>query len=72
MKRAVTPPSPSSMSQKIVEATRHALARSPFSSISLKIGTKAAERAESATSALTRFGTWNATVNVLISPATPK
>ena len=60
------------MSQKIVDATRQARALSPFSSISLKIGTKAAERAESATSARTRFGTWNATVNVLIEPSTPK
>jgi len=34
--------------------------------------TNAAPRAESATRARTRFGTWNATVNALIEPCTPK
>ena len=60
------------MSQKRVDATRHARFRSPFSSSSLKTGTKADESAASATSARTRFGTWNATVNALILPAAPK
>ena len=59
-------------SQKIVDATRHARVRSPFSSSSLKTGTNAPESAASATSARTRFGIWNATVNALIFPAAPK
>ena len=46
--------------------------RSPFSSSSLKTGTKADESAVSATSARIRFGTWNATVKALIEPSTPK
>ena len=59
-------------SQKIVEARRHARARSPFSSSSLKTGTNAPESAWSAIRARTRFGIWNATVNALIFPAAPK
>ena len=38
----------------------------------MKTGTKADERAASATSARMRFGTWKATVNALILPAAPK
>ena len=72
MQSAVRPERPSSSSQKTVDATRHARAFSPFSSSSLKTGTNAAESAASATSARTRFGTWNATVKALISPWTPK
>ena len=72
MKSAVSPPSPSSISQKRLDATRQARARSPFSSSSLNTGTNADESAASATSARTRFGTWNATVKALIFPATPK
>ncbi len=72
MKRAVKAPRPSSISQKSVEATRQARLRSPFSSSSLKTGTNADERAASATSERTRFGTWNATVNALTLPAAPK
>ena len=72
MKTAVTPPRTSSVSQKSVEATRHARFRSPFSSSSLKTGTNAPESAASATSARTRFGIWIATVNALMSPETPK
>ncbi len=72
MKSAVTPVSPRSMSQKIVEATRQARARSPRSRSSLKTGTKAEESAVSAASARIRFGTWKATVNALIGPSTPK
>ena len=63
---------PRSTSQKSVEATRHARLRSPFSSSSLKTGTKAPERAASATSARTRFGIRNATVKALIGPLAPK
>jgi hypothetical protein len=73
MNSAVTAPRPSSKSQKRLDATRQARARSPFSSSSLKTGTNAEESAASATSARTRFGTWNATVNALIpAPSTPK
>ena len=72
MKNAVSALSPSSSSQKTDEATRHARLRSPFSSRPLKTGTNAEETAESATSARTRFGTWNAIVNALILPAVPK
>ena len=68
MKSAVSPPSPSSISQKRLDATRQARLRSPFSSSSLKTGTNADESAASATSARTRFGIWNATVNALILP----
>ena len=56
MKSAVTPLPTRRKSQKIVEATRHARAFSPFSSSSLKTGTKADESAASATSARIRFG----------------
>ena len=72
MKIAVSPVRNSSMSQNRLEATRHARCRSPRSCSSVKTGTKAEERAASATSARTRFGTWNATVNALILPAAPK
>jgi len=72
MKSAVSPPRPSSISQKRVDATRQARLRSPFSNSSLKTGTKAEESAASATSARTRFGTWKATVKALIRPAAPK
>ncbi len=55
-----------------MEATRHARARSPFSSSSLNTGTNAPERAASATRTRIRFGIWNATVNALIGPLEPK
>ena len=69
---AVSAPSPRSISQKSDDATRQARRRSPFSSSSRKTGTKAEESAASATSARTRFGSWNATVNALIGPRAPK
>ena len=72
MKSAVMPPRTSSVSQKRVDATRHARFFSPRSRSSLKTGTKAPESAASATSARTRFGIWIATVNALIRPETPK
>ena len=72
MKSAVSPPSTSSVSQKRLDATRQARFRSPFSSSSLNTGTNADDKAASATSARTRFGTWNATVNALIRPDAPK
>ena len=58
MKSAVSAVSPSSISQKRLEATRQARRRSPFSISSLKTGTNADESAASATSARTRFGNW--------------
>ena len=70
-KIAVRPVVRSKTSQKIVDATRQARARSPFSSNSLKTGTNAPESAVSATSARTRLGIWNATVKALIFPAAP-
>src|SRR5215218_8208382 len=73
MKSAVRAVSPSSISHSMVDATRHARARSPRSSSSLNTGTNAAESAASATRARKKFGIWNATVNALIpSPCTPK
>ncbi len=54
---AVRAPSPSSISQKRVDATRQARLRSPFVSSELKTGTNAEESAWSATSERTRFGT---------------
>ena len=72
MYSAVRAVSPSSISQKRLDATRQARRRSPLSSRSLKTGTNADDRAASATSARTRFGIWNATVKALIRPETPK
>ena len=60
------------ISQKRLEATRHARLRSPFSNSSLKTGTNADDRAASATSARTVFGTRKATSNALICPTVPK
>ena len=67
MKSAVSAVRPSSISQKSVDATRHARFLS-FSSRSVKTGTNADESAASATSARKRFGSWNATVKALILP----
>ena len=72
MKSAVTAPSPSSVSQKRLDATRHARLRSPFSIRSLNTGTKADESAASATSARIVFGTRNAIWKALTGPWTPK
>ncbi len=72
IRRAVTAPRTISTSQKSVEATRQARSRWSFSRSSLKTGTKAELNAVSAARARTRFGSWKATVNALISPSTPK
>ncbi len=66
------PPSPSRVSQKSEDATRHARLRSPFSIRSLNTGTKADESAASATSARIVFGTRNAMLNAFTGPLTPK
>ena len=71
MKSALSAVRPSNINQKSVDATRHAR----FLSVrrrSMKTGTNADESAASATSARTRFGSWNAIVNALIFPAAPK
>jgi hypothetical protein len=72
MKSTVRVPRPMSISQKSVEATRQARARSPFSSSSPNTGTKAPESAESATRARMVFGIRNAISKALIGPRTPK
>jgi hypothetical protein len=72
MNSAVSAESARSTSQKRLDATRQARCLSPLSCSSVKTGTKADERAASATRARTRFGTWNATVKALILPAAPK
>ncbi len=65
--------SPANESHQTVEATRQARSRSPRSSSPLKIGTKAAPSAASATSERIRLGIWYATVKALIaSPCTVK
>src|SRR5215210_1729490 len=69
---AVTAASTRQIRKNRLEATRNASLRSPFSSSSLKTGTKAPCRAESANRARTRFGTWNAIVNADIAAVTPK
>ena len=58
--------------KSIVEASRNASRRSPFSSNSVKTGTNAAWMAASANRLRTRFGTWNAIVNADIGPSVPK
>ena len=56
----------------IVEASRNASCLFPFSSCSVKTGTKAAWIAASANRLRTRFGAWKAIVNADIGPLTPK
>ena len=68
----MTAPSTRQIRKNRLEATRNASLRSPFSSSSVKTGTKAPCSAESANSARTRFGTWKAIVNADIAPVTPK
>ena len=72
MNSAVRAVRPRTSRKKTVEATRQALWRSPFASNSLNTGTKAADRAWSATSDRIRLGTAKATVKTLIEPSTPK
>ena len=69
---AVTAPSTRQIRKNRLDATRKASLRSPFSSSSVKTGTNAPCRAESANSARTRFGTWKAIVNADIAAETPK
>ena len=69
---AVSRPRTTAITNSSADATRNASARLPFSSSSVKTGTNAACRAASANRLRTRFGTWNAIVNALIGPLTPK
>ena len=72
MKSAVRAPRISVTRKIIVEASRNASRRCPFSSSSVKTGTNAAWIAASANRLRTRFGTWKATVNADIAPSVPK
>ena len=72
MKKSVSAPSTASISEKMLQATVSASRLRPFSSSSVKTGTKAACSAASANSARIRLGTWNAMVKADIGPVTPK
>jgi len=75
MKIAVSALSPSSISQKRVDATRHA--RACVSPLLEQLAEDGNERGRGAPRsatrrARTRFGSWNATVKALIFPVAPK
>ena len=70
-KTAVIDPSTRVTSSSSVDARRKASRVFPFSSCSVKIGTKAGCSAASANRARTRFGTWKAIVKADIGPLTP-
>ena len=70
--RPVSAPSRAVMRLNTLQATVSASRLRPFSSSSVKTGTKAPWSAASANSARMRFGTWKATVNADIAPLTPK
>ncbi len=72
MNRAVTAPRTSVIRKNRLEATWKASRFLPFSSSSVKTGTNAPWRAESANSARIRLGTWKAIVNADMAPLTPK
>ena len=72
MNASVSVPSATSSSPASAAASCSASRRRLFSSSSEKTGTKADERAASATSARIRFGTWNASVKADIAPDVPK
>ena len=69
---ALSTPRDTEITNSSAEATRKASSRLRCSSCSVKTGTNAAWSAESANRLRTRFGTWNAIVNALIGPVTPK
>ena len=71
-KSAVMAPSARVTANSMEVARRNASRRLPFSSCSVKTGTKAGCRAASANSARTRLGTWKAIVNADIGPLIPK
>ena len=70
MKIADSAPRPSSINQKSVEATRHAVPLALLEQLA-EHRHDADESAASATRARTRLGIWNAIVNALIRPAAP-
>ena len=72
MKTTVSVPSTTRMRPNSAPASSNASLRFFCSRSSVKTGTKAALSAESATSARTRFGTWNAIVNAEKGPEVPK
>ena len=72
MNSSVIAPSTTRISPNSAPASWNASLRFCFSSSSVKTGTKAALSAESATSARSRFGTWNAIVNAEKGPEVPK
>ena len=72
MNSAVSAPRTRQIRKNRLDATWNASLRSPFSSSSVKTGTNAPWRAESANRARIRFGTWKAIVNADIAPLTPK
>jgi hypothetical protein len=72
MKRSVSRLSASRMRKNRLDATWNASRLRPFSSSSVKTGTKAPWSAESAKNARTRLGTWKAMVNADMAPETPK
>ena len=72
MKTTVTAPSTTRISPNSAPASSNASLRLRCSSSSVKTGTNAALSAESATSARTRFGTWNAIVKAENGPEVPK
>ncbi len=69
---AVIRPSDTEITNTSADATRNASFRPRCSSCSVKTGTNAACSAASANRLRIRFGTWNAIVNALIGPFTPK
>ena len=69
---AVIRPSEIEITNTSADATRKASWRLRFSSCSVKTGTNAACSAASANRLRIRLGTWNAIVNALIGPFTPK
>ena len=72
MNTIVSAPSTTRISPNSAPASSNASRRLRCSSSSVKTGTNAADSAESATSARSRFGTWNAIVNAENGPEVPK
>ncbi len=72
MKITVITPSTARISPNSAPARLNASRFSPFSSSSVKTGTKAADSAASANRLRTRLGTWKASVNAEAGPVVPK
>ena len=65
-------PSPMSMIQNSVEASRIASLRCPFCRSSVNTGTNAADSADWANRLATKFGTWEAIAYADAGPVVPK